>query len=208
MPKFQNSSKSGSGPHYVWEYEYYDDDEPVSFDNLTAHRCMSCDSVVIGFWVGLALFVIFMFFVLTLLTKTGPPHQENQDTFDRHCRPSSCMVDFRHPQAPDNKACSQPLLDESHSLIHCFIHEEEAGRTAEGHGQWRDAKQCVCSGSQQAQAKCKVERDTSFLTHCNIPNFVNSEYSSALGDDDLLLCDQPVLLDSNSPSSNNYHHTM
>lgn len=34
------------------------------------------DSIVIGFWVGLAVFVIFMFFVLTLLTKTGAPHQE------------------------------------------------------------------------------------------------------------------------------------
>lgn len=34
------------------------------------------DSIVIGFWVGLAVFVIFMFFVLTLLTKTGVPHQE------------------------------------------------------------------------------------------------------------------------------------
>lgn len=37
--------------------------------------CIS-DSIVIGFWVGLAVFVIFMFFVLTLLTKTGAPHQE------------------------------------------------------------------------------------------------------------------------------------
>lgn len=34
------------------------------------------DSIVIGFWVGLAVFVIFMFFVLTLLTKTGAPHPE------------------------------------------------------------------------------------------------------------------------------------
>lgn len=34
------------------------------------------DSIVIGFWVGLAVFVIFMFFVLMLLTKTRAPHQE------------------------------------------------------------------------------------------------------------------------------------
>lgn len=38
-------------------------------------NCLA-DSIVIGFWVGLAVFVIFMFFVLTLLTKTGAPHQE------------------------------------------------------------------------------------------------------------------------------------
>ncbi|KAL2085006.1 hypothetical protein ACEWY4_020524 [Coilia grayii] len=53
-----------------YEWEYYD--EPVSFEGLKAHRY----SIVIGFWVGLAVFVLFMFFVLTLLTKTGAPHPD------------------------------------------------------------------------------------------------------------------------------------
>ncbi|GCB68006.1 hypothetical protein scyTo_0000803 [Scyliorhinus torazame] len=60
-----------SNSDYIWRYEYYDD-EPVSFEGLKAHKY----SIVIGFWVGLAVFVIFMFFVLTLLTKTGAPHPE------------------------------------------------------------------------------------------------------------------------------------
>lgn len=34
------------------------------------------DSIVIGFWVGLAVFVVFMFFVLALLSKTRAPRQE------------------------------------------------------------------------------------------------------------------------------------
>ncbi|KAL7394504.1 hypothetical protein ABVT39_027060 [Epinephelus coioides] len=69
-------SPNGTGaspvPDYEWRYEYYDDEEPVSFEGLKAHRY----SIVIGFWVGLAVFVIFMFFLLTLLTKTGAPHPE------------------------------------------------------------------------------------------------------------------------------------
>ncbi|CDQ78830.1 unnamed protein product [Oncorhynchus mykiss] len=75
MSVFNHSNLSGGNapdPDYKWTYEYYDDDEPVSFEGLKAHRY----SIVIGFWVGLAVFVIFMFFVLTLLTKTGAPHPE------------------------------------------------------------------------------------------------------------------------------------
>lgn len=44
--------------------------------DLSIKCCCVADSIVIGFWVGLAVFVIFMFFVLTLLTKTGAPNPE------------------------------------------------------------------------------------------------------------------------------------
>lgn len=27
------------GDNYVWQYEYYDDEEPVSFEGLKANRC-------------------------------------------------------------------------------------------------------------------------------------------------------------------------
>ncbi|XP_063669318.1 melanocortin-2 receptor accessory protein 2 isoform X3 [Pan troglodytes] len=67
----RTSQQSASNSDYTWEYEYYEIG-PVSFEGLKAHKY----SIVIGFWVGLAVFVIFMFFVLTLLTKTGAPHQE------------------------------------------------------------------------------------------------------------------------------------
>lgn len=32
----QTSARRGD---YVWQYEYYDDEEPVSFEGLKAHRC-------------------------------------------------------------------------------------------------------------------------------------------------------------------------
>lgn len=43
MSDFNNRSQS-SARHgdYVWQYEYYDDEEPVSFEGLKAHRCKSC----------------------------------------------------------------------------------------------------------------------------------------------------------------------
>ncbi|GAB0186209.1 melanocortin-2 receptor accessory protein 2 [Grus japonensis] len=67
----RTSQQALSNSDYTWEYEYYEYG-PVSFEGLKAHKY----SIVIGFWVGLAVFVIFMFFVLTLLTKTGAPHQD------------------------------------------------------------------------------------------------------------------------------------
>ncbi|XP_032661966.1 melanocortin-2 receptor accessory protein 2 isoform X3 [Chelonoidis abingdonii] len=67
----RTSQQALSNSDYTWEYEYYEYG-PVSFEGLKAHKY----SIVIGFWVGLAVFVIFMFFVLTLLTKTGAPHPE------------------------------------------------------------------------------------------------------------------------------------
>ncbi|CAG03652.1 unnamed protein product, partial [Tetraodon nigroviridis] len=65
------SRSSAHRRDYIWQYEYYDDEEPVSFEGLRANRY----SIVICFWVGLAVFVFFTFFVLMLLTKTRGPHQ-------------------------------------------------------------------------------------------------------------------------------------
>ncbi|XP_061423861.1 melanocortin-2 receptor accessory protein 2 [Lethenteron reissneri] len=51
---------------YYWDFEYYDY-EPISFEGLRAHRY----SIVIGFWVGIASFVLFMFFILVMLVRSG-----------------------------------------------------------------------------------------------------------------------------------------
>ncbi|KAJ8411431.1 hypothetical protein AAFF_G00162390 [Aldrovandia affinis] len=212
MSEFHNHNKSRAnarGPDYIWEYEYYDDDEPVSFEGLKAHRY----SIVIGFWVGLAVFVIFMFFVLTLLTKTGAPHQENPEQCKKHTRLASCVLDISRPQDPSNKACSRPLLDES---FHCYINEEEQGgaggrgrgriggrngRAPTGGRNFDGSGEAVASIDLQGQQTGDAEAN--FLAHFNIPNFVNSEHSSMLGDDDLLLCEPPIILGSRPQSG---HH--
>ncbi|XP_018599083.1 melanocortin-2 receptor accessory protein 2A-like [Scleropages formosus] len=199
------NSSSGAA-HYVWEYEYYDDDEPVSFEGLRAHRY----SIVIGFWVGLAVFVIFMFFVLTLLTKTGSPHQENPDPYEKAHRHTSCAVDISNPQDLENLACSRPRLDESRSLIHCFLQEEQQAGAGLGSGKANTGNECNlrdCSGFllQEAQKGQRSMQDASVLTHFDIPNFVNLENSFTLGDDDLLLCEPPITLDSKSHTYSNHH---
>lgn len=40
MPDSSNRSLSGAHRRdYIWQYEYYDDEEPVSFEGLKANRC-------------------------------------------------------------------------------------------------------------------------------------------------------------------------
>ncbi|CAK6961825.1 melanocortin-2 receptor accessory protein 2A-like [Scomber scombrus] len=194
---------------YVWQYEYYDDEEPVSFEGLKAHRY----SIVIGFWVGLAVFVIFMFFVLTLLTKTGAPHQENPDCAEKRHRPG-CLVNISSPQDENDKAFSRPLLAESRSYFHFYINEEDQGpgkqkpddkRVGKHTGARAQQETCNRPESMSSSAmdemeeevgghrpltglieESKIDRECDFLSHFNIPNFVNLEHSSTLGEDDLL----------------------
>ncbi|KAK2856143.1 hypothetical protein Q5P01_004878 [Channa striata] len=206
MSDFHNRSQSSARrSDYVWQYEYYDE-EPVSFEGLKAHRY----SIVIGFWVGLAVFVIFMFFVLTLLTKTGAPHQENPDSADKRHRPGSCLVDIDALQDENDKAFSRPLLAGSHSYFHFYVNKEDQGqgkqKTEDKNGgkhpgAWAHAGGIGSSGTGDMDEDAEetggnqpltglvedstADREASFLSHFNIPNFVNLEHSSIFGEEDL-----------------------
>uniref|UniRef100_A0A3Q3X314 Melanocortin 2 receptor accessory protein 2b n=1 Tax=Mola mola TaxID=94237 RepID=A0A3Q3X314_MOLML len=197
MSDFTNRSQSGARRgDYVWQYEYYDDEEPVSFEGLKAHRY----SIVIGFWVGLAVFVIFMFFVLTLLTKTGAPHQENPDSAEKHRRHGSCLVDISGPLDENDKVFSCPLLSESRSYLHFYINEENQGR---GRMDEMEEDTEEEQGDQPLKGlveENKADGDCAFFPHFNIPNFVNLEHSSALGEDDLLY-EPSVILEQQSHCS-------
>ncbi|XP_033932387.1 melanocortin-2 receptor accessory protein 2A-like [Pseudochaenichthys georgianus] len=208
MSDFHNRSQTNARrSDYVWQYEYYDDEEPVSFEGLNAHRY----SIVIGFWVGLAVFVIFMFFVLTLLTKTGAPHQENPDSAEKRHRPGSCLVDIVSPQDENDKAFSRPLLAESRTYFHFYINEEDQGKQKpeeervgkqSGARAQRGGRGVGSSGVDEMEEEVEeaaehkpikglmeesnTDRECAFFSHFNIPNFVNLEHSSTLGDDDLL----------------------
>ncbi|KAK1171143.1 melanocortin-2 receptor accessory protein 2-like isoform X1 [Acipenser oxyrinchus oxyrinchus] len=187
------SRQASSRPDYVWEYEYYDY-EPVSFEGLKAHRY----SIVIGFWVGLAVFVIFMFFILTLLTKTGAPHQENPEPSGKHHCMNSFAVDFHRSQESD-KVLSRQVVEESHSLFHCYFNEvEHLGRAR------LDSKASGLKHSslhtRETLGDNKLDEEMN-LAKFNIPNCVSSEQSSTLGDDDLLLCEQPITLNNNADDS-------
>ncbi|XP_041662060.1 melanocortin-2 receptor accessory protein 2A-like [Cheilinus undulatus] len=214
------SHTSARRSDYVWQYEYYDDEEPVSFEGLKAHRY----SIVIGFWVGLAVFVIFMFFVLTLLTKTGAPHQENPDSAEKRHRPGSCIVDIDGPQDENDKAFSRPLLSETRSYFHFYINEEDQGQKKQKSQEKSVGKQHESSNLHRAINSSRIDdmeedveeaerhqpleglledsksdREGAFFSHFNIPNFVNLEHSSNLGEDDLLY-EPSVILERQSHS--------
>ncbi|XP_061842657.1 melanocortin-2 receptor accessory protein 2-like [Nerophis lumbriciformis] len=199
MSSHNRSQSSARRSDYVWQYEYYDE-EPVSFEGLKAHRY----SIVIGFWVGLAVFVIFMFFLLLLLTKTGAPHQENPD-FENIHGPRSGLVDISAPRDDNHKAFCRPFLPESRSYFNFYISEAEESKR-------RQKPEETQTGSPKAGSippeaidqedpgfgivdERTPDRDCVFLSHFNIPNFINFEHSSSLGDD--LLCETPGTLDQN-----------
>ncbi|XP_062981853.1 melanocortin-2 receptor accessory protein 2 [Elgaria multicarinata webbii] len=182
-----------SNSDYTWEYEYYEYG-PVSFEDLKAHKY----SIVIGFWVGLAVFVIFMFFVLTLLTKTGAPHQENTDSSEKRLCMNNFVADFGHPLDSD-RIFSPQAAEESRLLFHCYINEcENMDRT----------KQCLkmpvmdsnIHFQEVSQNSGRLEEELHSHTKFNIPNFVNTDQNSSLGEDDLLISEPPIILE-NKPVS-------
>ncbi|XP_020375601.1 melanocortin-2 receptor accessory protein 2-like [Rhincodon typus] len=63
----KNSSEESlmNGQIYEYEYEYYELD--ISFEGLKANKY----SIVIAFWVGLAVFMIFLFIILMLMSRSG-----------------------------------------------------------------------------------------------------------------------------------------
>ncbi|CAL8260440.1 unnamed protein product [Boreogadus saida] len=122
-----NGTVRSLDPGYEWRYEYYDYEDPVSFEGLAAHRY----SIVIVFWVGLAVFVIFMFFVLTLLAKTRAPHPESREAVvTRRAHLPDCMEQLNLNVLQHNASfpSEPPLQHTSRPLLPCLVHEEERGR--------------------------------------------------------------------------------
>ncbi|KAA0720858.1 Melanocortin-2 receptor accessory protein 2B [Triplophysa tibetana] len=189
-------NQSHSTGDYEWRYEYYDDEESVFFEGLKANRY----SVVIGFWVGLAVFVIFMFFVLTLLTKTGAPHPVIPDPSEKHHGPDDNLLEAGCPQT----FLLSPMLDESLSLFHFYIHE--ADQTPVDRDTLIGIERCGgrepidCIGL--AIEGERGNRDDHYLSNFSFPSFVQSEHSSSLDNDDKLACGLPVISDSQSPVIN------
>ncbi|XP_069462432.1 melanocortin-2 receptor accessory protein 2 [Ambystoma mexicanum] len=191
-------SNKTSQTDYTWEYEYYD--YPISFEGLKAHKY----SIVIGFWVGLAVFVIFMFFVLTLLTKTGAPHQENAEPSEKLFRMSSFAAEFGRSLEPD-KMFSHQGIEESRSLFHCYINEVE--QLDKGKPSSRALGLGSSTHRQEAARNCKLEEELHFLVKFNIPNSVNTDHASSLVDDDLLIGKSPIYSE-NKPVHHNLHHIL
>ncbi|XP_029451355.1 melanocortin-2 receptor accessory protein 2 [Rhinatrema bivittatum] len=195
----RTSQRALSNLDYTWEFEYYDYG-PVSFEGLKAHKY----SIVIGFWVGLAVFVIFMFFVLTLLTKTGAPHQENGDPSEKRFHMNSFVADFARPLESD-RIFSRQVTEESRSLFHCYINEVEQLDRAKPSSKNSGLESNI--RIQEVVRNCKLEEELNCLAKFNIPNFVNTDQNSPLSNDDLLINEPPIIL-KNKPVLQNPHHIL
>lgn len=138
----------------------------------------------------------------------------NPDSAEKRHRPGSCLVDIDGPQNENDKAFSRPLLGESRSYFHFYINEEDQGlgkqKQEAGKHAGAQAQQGTCNGARGMHSsgidemeedveeagrhqplkglidERKTDRECAFFSHFNIPNFVNLEHSSILGEDDLL----------------------
>uniref|UniRef100_A0A3Q3L584 Uncharacterized protein n=1 Tax=Mastacembelus armatus TaxID=205130 RepID=A0A3Q3L584_9TELE len=177
------------------------------------------DSIVIGFWVGLAVFVIFMFFLLTLLTKTGAPHFDGtiHSKVNTICILSRFLV-CNSRQPCEKQPCLTGYMDASfnngalpcQSLpFQCYISKEgqvssrklwtsvgSEGRGALG-GCYMSASSSLEVGDSTFLQELTVtanatQKEDILLAHFSIPNCVNSEQSSSSGEDSLLLSKQEL----------------
>ncbi|XP_019120918.1 melanocortin-2 receptor accessory protein 2A [Larimichthys crocea] len=191
-----NSTSASPISDYEWRYEYYDEEEPVSFEGLKAHRY----SIVICFWVGLAVFVIFMFFLLTILTKTGA---SQPDSMAQPCEKRHRLIDYMDTEL--NNRVRPPHssgLDSSCSLFKCYVSKEgqlspralwTTGRGASGGCHRRPSSSLEGEDGillqELAVAANRTEKEGILLAHFSIPNCVNSDQSSSVVDNEQLLGD-------------------
>lgn len=137
----------------------------------------------------------------------------NQDPAEKRHRPGSCLVDIGSPQDEDDKAFSRPLLTESRSYFHFYINEEDPSNGKKKPEHKRGGKPSGARAQQGIRGigssgmdemendveeaeehqplkalieESKSDRERAFFSHFNLPNFVNLEHSSTLGEEDLL----------------------
>ncbi|KAK2844086.1 hypothetical protein Q5P01_010745 [Channa striata] len=196
-----NGTEASPIPSYEWRYEYYDDEEPVSFEGLEAHRY----SIVIGFWVGLAVFVMFMFFLLTLLTKTGAPHPDGGQPCDKQQRlghVDTNIKDVARPPHPNS-------VESACALFQCYVSKESQvssralwtstgglGGCERRPSSGREVDECMLLQELEERVD-RTHKDAVLLAHFSIPNCVGSEQSSTVGDEELLLAELelPIILE-------------
>ncbi|MBN3311112.1 MRP2A protein, partial [Amia calva] len=187
----------GRGHDYTWHYEYYDYDEPVSFEGLKAHRFL----LIAPWWCGRKVRILSLISILLSCilkkdkVKPGGQARRNPEPCEKRHHLTRCAVDVGCGQDLDHHGRPSLAVEESRSLFHCYINEGEQGaRGKQGSKAFSlDHNSLLAHGTMDG---CRLDQDMNSMSHFNIPNFVNSEDSSALEDDDLLLCEQPVTLGS------------
>lgn len=128
---------------------------------------------------------VFLFFLLS-----------NTEPSEKRFHMNSFVADFGRPLESD-RVFSRQIPEESRSLFHFCINEVEHLDKA------KQSQKCPGLESnihfQEVPRSSGIfDEDLNCLTKFNIPNFVNTEQNSSLGDDDLLISEPPIFLESKS----------
>ena len=67
---------------------------------------------------------------------------------------------------------------------------------------------CALQGAAMLGGNRTDHREAMSLSHFNIPNVVNSEHSSTLEEDDLLLGEPPIIMEGECHRPHSAHHMM
>ncbi|KAM6083759.1 melanocortin-2 receptor accessory protein 2 isoform 4-T7 [Theristicus caerulescens] len=109
---------------------------------------------------------------------------------------NSFVADFGRPLESE-RVFSRQIAEESRSLFHFSVNEVEhldkAKQSWKGPGQ-----ESNIHFQEVPRSSGMFEEDLNCLTKFNIPNFVNTEQNSSLGEDDLLISEPPIILESKS----------
>lgn len=160
----------------------------------------------------------------TLLTRTVFTPNRNPDLAEKRQRPGSCLVDVSGHQDENDKAFSRPLL--SRSYFNFYINEEDQDqgrpkRDADRSSARDKTSRGLCSSGMDETEEGledtgghrplgglaeKTKTDREFLSHFNIPNFVNLDHSSILGEDDLLY-EPSAILERQAQAHNSHCET-
>lgn len=132
-------------------------------------------------------------FVLTVYFFFLP---SNAEPSEKRFRMNSFVTEFGRPLESE-RIFSRQIAEESQSLFHFCINEvvhlDKAKQSQKGPG-----LESNIHFQEVPRSSGMSEEGLNCLTKFNIPNFVNTEQSSLLGEDDLLISEPPIILESKS----------
>nr|XP_041571018.1 melanocortin-2 receptor accessory protein 2 isoform X3 [Taeniopygia guttata] len=105
---------------------------------------------------------------------------------------NSFVADFGKPLESE-RVFSHQMAEESQSLFHFCINEVDH-MNKEKESQKGPSLESNTHFQEVPKSSEMFEEDLHCLTKFNIPNFVNTEQNSSLGEDDLLISEPPIIL--------------
>ncbi|KAM6279173.1 melanocortin-2 receptor accessory protein 2 isoform 2-T3 [Porphyrio hochstetteri] len=115
---------------------------------------------------------------------------------------NSFVADFGRPLEPE-RVFSRQVAEESRSLFHFCINEVEHLDKVKP-SQKGPGLESNIHFQEVPRSDRMFEEDLNCLAKFNIPNFVNTEQNSSLGEDDLLISEPPIILESKSVTQSSH----